>query len=154
MLDSEKGRFHVEFPEGFSAPEEASKTIPTDVGKVEMTGFTCKSPTSLGMVAFADYPPEAIKSLPDLGKLLNTAQNGALKSMKAKLISKANISLDSFPGRTFRFWFKEGKLKVYGQFNLYIAGARLYQVVYITASKTDLDSAPTTAYFASFKITQ
>src|SRR4051812_819503 len=78
---SQDGRFSVQFP---GTPKAVSQTMPTKLGNLDAKVFMLESREGFFMVAYIDYPKEALaRSRPD--DLLDGAREGALMNVKGKL---------------------------------------------------------------------
>lgn len=150
-LNSQEGRFSVEFPAGFTDPAENVVEVEIPGGTLPMTMYTAsKGATSAYLVAFLDYPEESFEQ--GIESMLDGAREGALKNMNATLESQKSITLNGHPGRSITFAGFSGEQRVYGRIDYFIAKPRLYQVLYLTSSKTKVNAPEITACFESFTI--
>jgi len=128
-------------------PNDTSKKIITELGDIEMVSFTYeKSATEAYMVAYSDYPSEAIKAS-SADDLLNGAKEGALTSQGGKLESEEKITLKGYPG----YNFKAVAGTYYMCYRIFLKGNRLFQIL-IIKDGTYPAKAEADAFMDSFEL--
>jgi hypothetical protein len=133
--------FRVSFP---SAPELATKSVDTAVGKIEVHMYSVELANAALVVAVNDYGSNATGKDPDV--VLDAARQGALSNTGCHQISSKTILLDGHHGVEFEGENQAAHLTV----RLYLVGSVLYQVMVITPlGNTYPDS---TRFFDSFKL--
>lgn len=151
-LGSREGRFNVEFPPGFTNPEQRTVEVETPAGKLPMTLYTSSQDTSSAyMIAFLDYPLDAFQA--GIEKMLDGAREGALKNMNATLEKQESVTLSGHPGRSITFKGTSQGKEVFGRIDYYIAKPRLYQILFLTSNKARVTTPEITKCFSSFTIT-
>jgi hypothetical protein len=103
------------------------------------------------MVIHADMPIPADEKAEQTQKRLDGAKDGAVNSVKGKLIKEAKITLGKHLGREFSAELPMGKVIMKAR--IYIVGKRLYQVLAI-GPKDFVDSANVKKMFDSFELTK
>lgn len=147
LFTSKDGKFKIYFS---GTPTESSDTIPTEVGKIEMTSFLYeKSVTEAYMVAYNDYPSEMVKNS-SVDDLLDGAKNGSSSSLGITQFDIDNkMEIEGNPGRHF----KGTNGSYYAEYKLFLKGNRLYQIALIRdGSYATPERAE--AFFGSFSLTE
>lgn len=150
-LESDKGRFTVTIPAGYSYPEETTMPLNTAVGNLDMQVFTAtKGNNAVFMVAYVDYPDEAFAK--GTGTMLDGARDGAMRNLSGKVEREVHVAMDDHPGRSVTFTGKSQGMKLYGRVDYYLANKRLYQVLYLSNTKSDVQETNIQRCFASFAV--
>jgi len=122
QFNSSEGSFSVFLPKKVIPSKE---TINTAAGPITACSFSAKAKHHQFMVAFSDYPENAIKSsTPEL--MLNGARNGSVRNIQGTLLSETFVTINGYPGRDLRI---EGPQKTIIVTRLILANQRLYQVM-------------------------
>jgi hypothetical protein len=129
---SDEGGFSIMSP---LPMEEASQTVDTELGSIEIHTFMVEQSDRAYMVGYSDYPQDYIdQSDPEI--ILDGARDGAVGNVNGKLASEIKLLLeDQYPGREIVITAMldqdhEGTIKSH----MYLVGNRLYQVMVIAAS--------------------
>ncbi len=144
---SSDGKFKIDFP---GAPKEASETVPTDVGDIEMTTFMYeKSLSEAYMVAYSDYPSAMVEAS-NTNDLLDGGKNGALSSLGIEnLEDERDITLKGNKGKAF----KGNNGTYFVVYEIYLVKNRLYQIAILKEGSyptvTDVKS-----FIGSFQLTK
>jgi hypothetical protein len=140
---NKEGEFSVKLP---SEPKASTQEVDTAVGKVTMHMFTVEtnSGATAFMVIYSDYP-----SALDPATAVDGAITGEVGSFKGKIVADKKVTLNGWPGRTVTI---EGA-DVNCLSSAYMAGNRLYQVMFAT-SKGEAIPSDGTDFIASFQITK
>jgi hypothetical protein len=146
---STSGWQRVEMPaSGFSVmmpgtPRESTKVESTDGGGQTTLHISCfENSTETYCVAYNDYP----FTLDEKASLKGIRDH---KVGKGTLITDTDVSMNGHPGRVFTAMV-DGRLR---GVELFISGARLYQVIY-TSSSALTGMAHGTAFIKSFQFTR
>jgi hypothetical protein len=122
---SKGGSFTVLLPEGSKTKTQSQKS---PIGELKVT----RTEGSLGGTHFGaiytDFPADRFKDA-DPARVLDGARNGAVQSLKGKLVSEKEIALGKarHPGRELLVEAAGGKVWVRAR--IYLAGNRLYQTI-------------------------
>jgi hypothetical protein len=144
---SKEGKFSVALPD---KPTEKTSQLKVGTMEAELHMFLLDQKDRAYIVSYNDYPAGSADA--DTNKVLQAVIDGSAKSSKGKVVSneKIKIGKKEYPGRDVRIEFGGEKKMIY-RAQVYLVGARLYQVVALgpdefTKSK-DVDE-----YFKSFAI--
>lgn len=151
-LESDAGRFNVQFPDGFPTAKEDTKDVPTKIGTLKMHTFLTELSDAACMIAYSDYPEEAFKGA-DIDALLDSARNGALNNVHGTMETEEKIEMNGHPGRSIIFTGNSGGTTIHGRFDYYLVKPRLYQIGYMALSKEKVAESGVMAYFKSFGVT-
>ncbi len=145
-FQSKEGGFSVLLP---GAPVEEKQAVQTELGPIEVRTFTFGLKENVGayVVSFNDYPVELVKQS-DPQKMLDGARDGAVRTVKGRLLSEKKITLDGAPGRELRIE-APGTLVI--QSRIYLVKNRLYQILAVTQKEKAAD-AEITKFRDSFKL--
>jgi hypothetical protein len=140
---SAEGEFSVKFP---AEPKASSQNVDTDLGKVTMHIFTVEtnSGNNAYVVIYADY-----SIVPDAAKAVDGAINGQADSVKGKIVDDKKVTLNGWHGRIVRIESPDATFLT----SAYMAGNRLYQVMYVT-TKGETIPSDVAEFRASFEITK
>jgi hypothetical protein len=136
---SEEGKFRISLP---SQPlEEKGADLPAGLKKVSLA-----QQSGSYAVGWQDLPPG--ETTPD--ERLDQACDGALQSLKAKSLSRKEITLASrYPGRELVMEWPDGKGIVHER--MYLVDRRLYQVL-VSGPKWWVESATSRKVIESFQV--
>ena len=120
-FSSEDGNFKVNFS---GKPTETSEVIKTEAGNIELHMFMYeKSATEIEMIAYSDYPTSIIKANTP-NDLLNSAKNGAVNNLNAKITEEYKTIFDRNPCIDF----KADNKQFYVIYKIFLKNNRLYQI--------------------------
>jgi hypothetical protein len=120
---SKEGRFAVSFP---GPPKEERHTVKTPAGPLTTTTVIARlNRAAVCTVAYHDVSDAAVKAS-TADQRLNLLRDGAVQSLQGKLLSEKKVERDRFPGRELLIELPDQA--VY-RTRVYVAGARVYQVV-------------------------
>jgi hypothetical protein len=142
---SDEGRFSVSMP---GKPVKRIEKVSTPVGTIAMYEFLVEKPEIAYVVAYADYPNDAVQNS-DPEKILDSAKKGAMQNIGGKITQEDDITYGEDPGRELHFSAKGGLWS--GQAVLLLSGNRLYQVLAI-GSKLTYPEKIVQEYIDSFEI--
>lgn len=145
---SKQGRFSVVWPG--SVPKPTTQTTNSAIGKLQVTMYISDLGSRAVMVGYNDYPASVVPRM-NPKKALEGARDGAMKNIGGTVSSQKPYQQQGHPALTFRFGTTTG---LFGQANLVMDGGRLYQVMYYTKDKADLDKPEAQNFINSFKIIQ
>jgi hypothetical protein len=141
---SDAGSFSILMP---GKPASEKQNLETPAGSVAMVMYTAGSGNVGCVVAFADYPQKLVDSS-DPQKLLDGAQNGAIKNVKGKLVKETRVSFNGLPARDVVI---EVPGKAFVTARLIIASPRFYQIMLITPTDKGHEQ-DISKFFNSFRI--
>lgn len=145
-LNPSGGDFSALMP---GSPKETSSDIDTDVGPIRLYAYTLDKAGIAYSVQYCDYPVSVLAAGADV--LLEGAVEGMTGDGKYALVDKSTISLGQFPGREAKLSMSTGDLLIWN--HVYLAGARLYQVMVVVSKADETRSTADRAKFLdSFKI--
>ena len=151
LLDSTDGRFVVTFPPGFGEPQLSAHSVDSPVGKLTFSMYIAENSSGACFASYNDYPPEVIEQ-GDPKVMLDGARDGALRNINGKLIKEDEITLEGHPGRAISFsGSKEGK-SFFGRADIFLVNPRLYQVMSLAYSQSDLETPAIRDFFKSFRL--
>lgn len=131
------------------APKETSSDIDTDVGAIKLHAYTLDTAGIAYSVQYCDYPISVLAAGADV--IVEGAVEGMVEGGKYTLVNKSTISLGEFPGREVKLHMSSGDLLIWNR--VYLAGARMYQVMAVVSKADETKSAPDVSRFLdSFKI--
>ncbi|HVZ37991.1 MAG TPA: hypothetical protein VHI13_01845 [Candidatus Kapabacteria bacterium] len=152
QLVSPDGRFSITLPAGYSRPQLQTNSVESDNGTIRVHMYSAISANEgLCLIGYNDFKGATIDSILEL-RILDGAREGALENMQATLESERTLSLEGHPGRSIRFTARKNEQVMYGRFDYYLVGTRLYQVGFIGSSAASVESQPVASYFGSFKL--
>ncbi len=141
---SDAGNFSILMP---GKPKTENQTIETPAGSIVLVSYMAGSSKAGCAVAFADYPQQLIDAS-DKQKLLDGAQNGAIKNVNGRLVKETRVSFNGLPARDVVI---EIPGKAFINARLIISGPRLYQLMLITPTNEGHEE-DVSKFFNSFKI--
>jgi hypothetical protein len=119
---SKEGRFRVGFAK---PPREETRKLPTAGGEVLMHSFTTTEGPVVSTVSYADYAELLAKLfVPD--KVMEKAVTASIDSIKGKLTTKRDVTLDGYPGKAFEATVGEHLHRS----RIYLVGNRLYSLIH------------------------
>lgn len=111
-------------------PEVSASDKDTAAGKITIHTYIYVSGNALLAVGVNEFPADLVAKS-NASDVLNNAVEGALESVKGKLVSKKEIQLDNkYPGIEFQLTGDIAK----GTYRVYLVGARMYQVFSLGAN--------------------
>lgn len=111
-------------------PEVSTSDKDTVAGKIAIHTYIYVKGNALLAVGVNDFPADLITKS-NASDVLNNALEGALESVKGKLVSKKEIQLDNkYPGIEFQLTGEIAK----GTYRVYLVGSRMYQVFSLGAN--------------------
>ena len=131
-----------------SAPEQPGfikQDKPTASGTVEVHNYSIELGNNSGVMISATQYPAQPKDSPKT--ILQSAKNGAIGAVNAKLISEKEITLNDFPGLEFEAATDDFHMRV----RMYLAKTRLITMMAI-APKDSTIPATADRVFSSFKL--
>ncbi len=140
LFSSERGRFTALFP---GTPTEQKNPVDTALGKIDMYQYTTTRGGTVYMLSFNDLP------VAQVGKtdLLDTAVKSAQQSLGGNVQDDTKISLDGYPGRSWR-----SETPALTLLAKYIwAHPRMYQLL-VAAPKGTLNFSEAKQFLDSFKL--
>jgi hypothetical protein len=140
---SKEGEFSVKLP---GEPKLSSEDLDTAVGKVTLHSFAVEtnSGNNAYMIAYSDYP-----TVSDAAGEIDGVINAQVSSFKGKIVADKKVTLNGWPGRTVRIEAPDTTCVS----SAYMAGHRLYQVMFITV-KTETLPTDVTEFLESFQISR
>ena len=147
-FDSAEGKFSATLP---GKPVVSSQDIPTPIGKIAMRTYMIETGKNATAVLYCDYPESIAKADPN--KVLDGARNGAITSIKGKLVEGKSVKMGEIPGRAFEYEMRRNGVSMVGRCRLYLDKSRLYQVMVI-GTPDFARSETSTKVLDSFKITK
>ncbi|MBS1910425.1 MAG: hypothetical protein JST22_00440 [Bacteroidetes bacterium] len=152
QLVSSDGRFSITLPAGYSKPQLQTNSVESDNGTIRVHMYSAiNANEGLCLIGYNDFKGATIDSMLEL-RILDGAREGALENMQATLEGERTLSLEGHPGRSIRFTTRKNDQVMYGRFDYYMVGTRLYQVGFIGGSAASVESQPVASFFASFKL--
>jgi TonB family protein len=143
-LNSSEGGFTVTLPPGFGQPEQNGKKYQAFNGATR----------SAVLVQYLDLP-EA-KSDTDQ-EVFDLARSVAMERQRTTIEKEEDMTVQGHPARSVRAsgMATDGSAKIYYRHE-YIRrdGARLYELLFASPNREELDSAAAQAYFQSFRINE
>lgn len=140
---SEAGGFSVMTP-------YALEERPVDTGIIETHTFMAQKDRTAWGVSYTDYPAGIIDFI-DPSASLEASVAGATALMKGELVSKAEITLDEYPGREFTVRVpSDGPDAIY-RARLFLVGNRLYQIM-VVVPKGEENDETVTRFLESFQL--
>ena len=133
--------YKIEFP---SEPTESIQKVDSEIGEltlnIQMLDLTTGDGDSdnwVYMVNFTKYPKEFIDSddKESLATLYRSSIDGAVTSVKGKLISEKEVKLGSYSGREVKIDFQEGLAVI--RMRLFLVDNKMYILQTITETKKD-----------------
>jgi len=144
---SDAGKFSVQAPQPLA---ESIQTTDTESGKMEQHVFTANVGKTTYLVAYADYPPDAVKGDPQ--NVINLAITNAVTNVTGQLISSKDITVDGNAGKEiFLESFAQDGTAVHSKVRFFMAGNRLYQVMGL-ATRGEADFTAIDGFLNSFKL--
>jgi hypothetical protein len=136
--------FSVMLPKGVKYNKQ---TVKTNVGSIDFISYNAKSKHQDFTVAFSDYPDSYISST-DPQWLLEESRDGAIGTIKGKLLKETFIYMNRHPGRELQI---ESPQKLILKSRIYLVGNRFYQIMAVHKPEYTLDKE-IDEVFSSFKI--
>lgn len=125
---SETGGFAISTPVTLS---EASQSVETQVGNIDIYTFTAEEPEAAYVVAYSDYPSEIVAQS-DPTAMLDGSRDGAVNNVGGTLISENPVELAGNPGRALVIDTQtETGAAATVNARLYLVDNRLYQVLVV-----------------------
>jgi hypothetical protein len=143
-FSSPEGRFAVEFP---TPPVRAESPVETPAGPATMHTHTAKGPSAAYVVAWADYPPEALQA--DLEQMFDQTRAGLVANLRGELVSEEKLEIQGRPGRALTL--RVGGAGTVLEARLVLVDERLYQVAVVN-SEGHADTPEAQRFFRSFEI--
>lgn len=146
-----EGRFSILFP---GTPQRLQQSIEYVAGQTtQVQMFMVQRPQQaiMYLVAYNDYPFDMSQIPPNkIGTVLNAAQNGVLRSLKATFVSQTSLQLKGNPGREIRF---KAPGNYVGRIRIFLVGERLYQVwTLVESSKQRSLTKSIEGFLSSFQL--
>jgi TonB family protein len=123
-FSSTVGRFKVALP---GNPTETSKTIESNLGKIERHTFKLGAGFGAFLISYSDLP-EILTEPDEVKKFLDHAYESEVASYQGKLLSVAEIALDGYPGRELIAKTSDSRFRM----KYYLVGQRFYQITIST----------------------
>lgn len=125
--------------------------VPAPTARVQggNTIYQSKSGAGEFVVGSVSLPPDALAG--GSATILSNAQQGALNSSKATLVSSRNTQVKGYPAAELRFE-TSGLFKEHGRMLIAVADDRLVLMVYGSGSKDNLDKPAVSGFFDSLTI--
>lgn len=143
---SEAGAFSAQFP---GTPKETTTDLDTAVGAIKLHSYTLEKGGIAYSVQYNDYPESVTQAGADV--LLGGAIEGMTEDSDYTLLDQSNITLGEVPGREVKLSKSPENFIVRNR--VYLAGARLYQVMVVVPKNKETASAKDVEQFlGSFKI--
>lgn len=149
---SKEGRFSIMLPPEYPRPKLEVTTIKSDDGPIKLRMYSSmNSEQGLCLIGYCDFNGASIDD--ELrAKILDGAKEGALENMQATLESDSAITVDGRPGRSIRFSAQKNSETMYGRFDYFLVGIRLYQIGFLSLTRDVQFSASIGEFFDSFKV--
>ncbi len=126
FFSSPEGRFSIAFP---TTPLPTESPLETSSGPVTLHTLTASSQNTAYVVAWADYPPEALGN--DVEQMFDQTRDNLVANLSGELVSEKQLEIQGQPGRavTLRVAGTENVLEAH----LVLAGGRLYQIAVVNS---------------------
>ncbi len=146
---SKEGGFSAAMP---GTPKLQNQTVQTPIGPLEIHLYVLEGSDLAYFVTYNDYAADFVAKA-DPKALLTNGQNGAITTVKGKLIVEEEIELDGHPGRAFTFALPEGDIPDgMGKARHFLVRNRHYQVM-VVGTKAKIEDKATDKFLKSFKLT-
>jgi len=142
-LVSREAAFEIVFPTGFPLPKH-------EITKDNMVMFTTETNRGACLVSFNTFEHSLFETK-TIEQILSDAIDGYLKDGSV-LVSKKDISLGGYKGKTVKFDTKDGNNIYYNRFDCYVYGDQLLQVAFVAYEKKELDKKDLADYFSSLTL--
>ncbi|MDR3625024.1 MAG: PsbP-related protein [Chlamydiales bacterium] len=150
---SKEGHFSVKLPNGFTTIDNDVQPIQTEMGEIETINYTSFTDTSACMAGASEYPEALLVFIKGKEKeVLDGAQEGALKNVNGTVVSSKDSTVEKLPAREVEFTAEADGQPLFGKALFILADSRLYHLLFISSSHSELDSSEVTKFFNSFKI--
>ncbi len=146
-IRSKEGRFAIKMP---AAPEENMREIETSAGPIALRVQQLEHGGFDYMVGFSDYPDEVLAAR-EPASILDGARDGAIASIRGKLLAERAISLGEHIGRAVSLLDESGEQIL--QMRLLLVGKRLYQFGIATPTR-DRSAEEVARFLDSFALLQ
>jgi len=147
---STAGKYKVQMP---GTPKEETQNLKGPNGEnLSLSTATVTKRDGGFAVMFSDLSIPAGESEEQTQMRLDVSREGALKTIKGKLIKETKIALDGkYPGRDIEAASPDGKQSV--RMRIYYVGTRLYQVM-LVGTPTSIASPDAAKFLDSFALTK
>jgi hypothetical protein len=129
-------------------PKAQVQRVATQAGDIEVHSFVLEKKDIAYSVTYNDFPA-ALLSDGNSDRMLNGARDGAVSSVKGKLLTDTGIALQEFPGREINIEAPDGKHTVVSR--IYLVKSRLYQIS-VAVPNEDLQREDVAKFLDSFKL--
>lgn len=135
--------YHIDMPQKWVPSQQ---TIPTDVGPVEMYMATIGLGARAYMAIHSSYPQSHIDTVPP-DTMLNNARDGAVSSVKGKLLKEDRFTISGYPARHLVVDTPQGRISQ----RMVLVGVTLVQAIYVGPAG-DEAKADVQRFFSSLTI--
>ena len=150
IFTSETGGFSIETPLDLV---EASQSVPTAAGDIEIYTYTAEDDNAAYVVAYSDYPAEIVEQT-DPVTILDGGRDGAVGNVGGTLVSEDQIELAGNPGRSLVIDAQtdDGQAATINA-RIYLVENRLYQAL-VVVPKDGEDKVDIQGFLDSFTLTE
>ena len=147
---SEKGGFTVTLPPDFP-PFTLTEGDSADPDDIALTYMSEKHGQDACLVMVNSNP---IWDGMDPKTVLDAGRDGGVNSNKGNILEReVDFRLNGYPGRRIFIQQKNDSATYFMRDDFALVKTRLYQIMYVSAKKTDLNTPKVLAFFNSFKLT-
>lgn len=133
--------FSASFP---SEPQMQKQSVPTDAGAFELRAYLATPGSAALYIGVCDYGSALAGQ--DQQTVLTGAKNGAIKNVKAHIVTESKVTLGTYPG----VGFEAESDSMHFSVRIYLVGTTLYQV--LTAAPLTDRYADSTRFMDSFQL--
>lgn len=145
---SPEGKFTVLVP---TKPQIDVRAVDSTQGKLTLYTYSSSTKIAFFMASYGDYVVEA-KDKAQIENILDEVRNGALKGLKAELLTEKSVPLNGFSGREFVGKGNgEQNIEVIFNWKMVLVGRRLYQLG-VATTQADSNSPEIMKFFRSFEL--
>lgn len=146
----EKGSFSIAIPDGFSEFARQEQTVKSASGDIKQVTYVSKGTEGDAVIVTYGAMPGPIQ---DPAAAMAGGRDSLLKSLGATVGSQKDVQIDGHPGMTVEYSATSPR-PIFARTDLVVAGARLYQVIYLGATPEAVVSPEVQAMFGSFTLNE
>lgn len=152
-FSSSQGRFHIVLPPGYPRFKYLKKIVTNkEGGKLGTHILTSTGPNGNAcLVSFADLPAASFKGR-TLQQLFQQYLDGGIRDQNGTVEKQRSIRVQGYPGLSSRNSILRGGTLFHARVDLVLVRPRLYQVMFVSSNKHDLEKGEIQAYFQSFRL--
>lgn len=152
QVEVKEDRFSITLPPGFPAFKNEKQSQTTGVGNIEMQLYTSESPRGdTCMLTYNDFPASVFKGRSPQ-KILEDGRDGALKNVGGVLERQESVTVQGHPGLSMYGSAVNQGRTIYFRFLCVLAQPQVFQLLYLTVDKSELNKPEVEAFFKSFRL--